>query len=361
MPPYRTPTADRAAIREIVDGWILWRDCGAWDRLLAAWHPNGRMSSTRFEGLAADFVAQTRRAYEAGARVRHQQSGFWCELAGDRAYAVTNMTICQRSEIDGVPVDVTCEGRFVDFLSFRSGRWALDRRQPAYDRDRLDVVRPGDSLVLDNAVLSSFPEAYRHLAYVQERAGHRINRDLPETHGEGWARLMTEAEAWLKAGATKSPPPRRVIVGERDELSCVDQDELIISCRTPVSGLATRNVWASDSTSDYRTPLERVPWPPGITPPPGGTRFSVVDLAPGYRASALHRTDSLDYVLCLDGQVEMLLDDGSVTLRPGDIAIQRGTNHGWANHGEETARLAVILIDGVPKRDGSIAAGNMAP
>lgn len=361
--PERSRLLDEANIRAIVDGWIMWRDGAAWDKLLAAWHPGGRMSSTRFEGAAADFVEQTRRAYEAGARVRHAQSGFRCEISGDRAFAVTGMTITQRGDLDDVPIDIVCTGCFVDFLSFRAGRWALDRRQPAYDWDRVDAVNPGTALVFDETLLAEFPRAYRYLAYLQHRAGHAINLDLPEARGPSWKALMAEASAWLNESDVLRdlPSPRRVVVGEVEGRSVVLHDEALGPGRTPVEGLHTRAIWATDAAADYRTPLDRVPWPAGIAPPAGGTRFSILDIAPGHRGAHLHCTDTMDYVLCLAGAVEILLDDGAVTLRAGDVAIQCGTNHGWANTGADVARVAVILVDGQPKRSGSIAGQEMAP
>lgn len=361
----RSLLSDRAQIRAIVDGWIMWRDGGAWDELLSAWHSGGKMSSTRFEGSAVEFVEQTRRAYDAGARVRHTQSGFRCEISGDRAFAITGMTITQRGDLDGVPIDIVCTGCFVDFLSFRVGRWALDRRQPAYDWDRIDPVHPGTVLAFDKQLLAGFPRAYRHLAYLQHRAGHTINLNLPEARGPSWRALMAEVSAWLADGAAHAArdlaPPRRVVVGEVEGRSIVRHDDVLGPGRTPVEGLRTRVVWASDAAADHRTTLDRVPWPIGIAPPMGGTRFSILDIAPGHRGAYLHRTDTVDYVLCLAGKVEMLLDDGAVTLHAGDVAIQCGANHGWANEGPDTARLAVVLVDGQPKRDGSVAGQEMAP
>lgn len=216
MAPSRSPESDRAAIREIVDGWIIWRDGGDWDRLSNAWHPGGRMISTRFDGLATDFVAQTKAAYEADGRVKHMQGGFWCETSKDRAISVTGMSILQRAIVHGVEVDVTCLGAFVDFFSYRDGRWAIERRRPAYDRDRMDPVTPGATLNLDSGKLASFPPAYRHLAYVQDGLGHTINRDLAETRGHSWSRLMAAGRAWLAedaGSASDLPSPRRIITG----------------------------------------------------------------------------------------------------------------------------------------------------
>ena len=110
-------------------------------------------------------------------------------------------------------------------------------------------------------------------------------------------------------------------------------------------------VWATDATPfDYRRDEDMGERPLGIAPPAGGTRFSVVEIQPG-NAPHLHRTDSIDYVICLQGEVEMQLDDGAaVKMVAGDVMVQRGTNHGWLNRGATPCRLAVVLIDGKPKR-----------
>ena len=62
----------------------------------------------------------------------------------------------------------------------------------------------------------------------------------------------------------------------------------------------------------------------------------------------MHKTDSVDYIILLSGEVTMLLDDGEVTMKPLDVVIQRGTNHAWINNGSEPAVLAAILIDARP-------------
>jgi uncharacterized cupin superfamily protein len=60
----------------------------------------------------------------------------------------------------------------------------------------------------------------------------------------------------------------------------------------------------------------------------------------------MHRTETIDYVIVIEGEIEMDMDDSTVKLKQGDILIQRGTNHAWANRSKKTARIAFVLLDG---------------
>ena len=76
-----------------------------------------------------------------------------------------------------------------------------------------------------------------------------------------------------------------------------------------------------------------------------GTVLRIGVLAPGTR-SPMHRTESLDYGICLEGECDMELDGGEVvTVRAGDVIIQRGTNHRWHNRSDAPCRFAWILVD----------------
>lgn len=81
----------------------------------------------------------------------------------------------------------------------------------------------------------------------------------------------------------------------------------------------------------------------------GGTVCRIVDFGPGGNP-LMHRTQSLDYGIVLEGTIEMELDDGSVTvLKRGDIAVQRGTNHAWRNPSKtEWTRMLFVLQDCQP-------------
>jgi hypothetical protein len=114
-----------------------------------------------------------------------------------------------------------------------------------------------------------------------------------------------------------------------------------------------------------------------LAPPKNGTRIRVLDIPPegdrlkdltpeqarahfeeigageasslgkgGAKHAFMHRTETVDYGIVLDGELVLIMDEGETTVRAGDIVIQRGTNHGWANRSDRNCRIAFILIDG---------------
>ncbi len=78
-----------------------------------------------------------------------------------------------------------------------------------------------------------------------------------------------------------------------------------------------------------------------------GTVFRIVEFAPGV-APRNHRTDSIDYAVVISGEIDMELDDSVVHLKAGDVVVQRGTIHNWANRGTAPCTIAFALIDGKP-------------
>jgi hypothetical protein len=188
---------DTARIIQVVHDWAIWRDAGDWERFRTVWHDDAWMSATWFQGPAAKFIEVSRAGFEKGVSILHFLGGSSVELRGARAVAQTKMTISQRGAVDGVAVDVVCTGRFYDFFEERSGRWAIVRRQPIYEKDRMDPVDPAARLELDPALLARFPEGYRHLAYLQSRLGFTVKPDMPQLRGPEVERLYAQGQAWL--------------------------------------------------------------------------------------------------------------------------------------------------------------------
>jgi hypothetical protein len=189
--------ATELRIRRVVENWALFRDAGRWDAFAGVWHDDGWMTATWFQGPASDFIRVSRQAFDAGVNILHFLGGFSCEIGGERAIAQTKMTIQQRAPVHGILVDATCTGRFYDFLEQRDGVWAIVRRQPIYEKDRLDPVDPAAHLTLDQQVLARFPEGYRHLAYLQEQAGYTVKPGLPGLRGPEVELLYREGRDWL--------------------------------------------------------------------------------------------------------------------------------------------------------------------
>jgi hypothetical protein len=196
---------DRALIRDLVENWALWRDAGDWERFRTVWHEDAVMMATWFQGPATEFIRVSREGFERGVNILHFLGGTTIDLAGERAIAQTKMTISQRAEVEGVICDVTCTGRFYDFLERRQGSWGIVLRQPIYEKDRLDPIDPAASLALDSDRLDRFPVGYRHLAYLQSGIGYDVKVDMPGLTGPEVERLYRRGETWLAGGELGDP------------------------------------------------------------------------------------------------------------------------------------------------------------
>jgi hypothetical protein len=133
-------------------------------------------------------------------------------------------------------------------------------------------------------------------------------------------------------------------------------------------------LWVTDSTPASNAGV-RDPVPDGVLPriPPatrGGTVLRIVDFVPGSAGRAdprelarrgarvtpdrsakdpgFHATDTVDYAICLEGEIWAVLDEGETLMRAGDVLIQRGTYHAWSNRSDRVCRMAFVLIDAEP-------------
>ena len=193
---------DKLAIRQTVDNWAIYRDSADWERFKTVWHDDGWMTATWFQGPAEKFIEISREGFNKGVNILHFLGGWTCDIVGQRAISQTKMTINQRAPVDGVLVDVVCTGRFYDFFEKRQGRWGIVRRQPVYEKDRMDPVDPSAVLKLDAELLGRFPEGYRHLAYLQSKNGFQVKLGLPGLRGAAIEKLYAEGKGWLAGVST---------------------------------------------------------------------------------------------------------------------------------------------------------------
>jgi mannose-6-phosphate isomerase-like protein (cupin superfamily) len=149
----------------------------------------------------------------------------------------------------------------------------------------------------------------------------------------------------------KHVPVRRVVTGhDTKNVAQVVWDSTIEKVKRGKSGFLT-HLWNTKETpADIGTGMFIADTgdEPHITPPPpGGSRFVMIDYPPG-NSGTMHRTETIDYIIVLSGEIDMVMDDSTVTLRAGDTMVQRGTNHAWFNRGTENARVAFVLVDAQP-------------
>jgi hypothetical protein len=106
--------------------------------------------------------------------------------------------------------------------------------------------------------------------------------------------------------------------------------------------------------------------PMRIPPEKNGSKFRVVEFPPdsqrvwtplaatgvahdaGARHPGFHKTNTVDYAIVLDGEIYAMMDVGETLLKPGDVLIQRGTNHAWSNRSDGPCRIAFVVIDAEP-------------
>lgn len=111
---------------------------------------------------------------------------------------------------------------------------------------------------------------------------------------------------------------------------------------------AFHELWITDQMPAQIAATEPEPTErPVRTPPPsGGVTVRFTEMAPGAE-SPMHRTETLDVGVVLEGETWLLLDDGSETrVGPGDAVVQRGTNHAWANRSDSPVRMVFVMVDG---------------
>jgi mannose-6-phosphate isomerase-like protein (cupin superfamily) len=165
---------------------------------------------------------------------------------------------------------------------------------------------------------------------------------------------------------------RRVVAGEDETGKAVIQfDSEAQNVSQPTSSIETTLLWVTDSAPASNAGNEdTADQVIGIPPPPNGSIFRTVEFGPegsegasdeleylstvgaeqeeGARHPGMHKTNSIDYAIILTGEIDMLVDEDEVHLKAGDVVVQRGNNHAWANRGTEPCKIAFILIDAVP-------------
>ena len=127
-----------------------------------------------------------------------------------------------------------------------------------------------------------------------------------------------------------------------------------VSERIAHAGVVLHEVWSTfEAPAVISAEVETDPaaGEMSLPPPRSGTKIRISEFQPDSLDAAglqspIHRTETIDYGVVLEGEIVLVLDDSDVLLRAGDIVIQRGTSHAWANRGDCVAKVAFVMVDG---------------
>jgi uncharacterized cupin superfamily protein len=174
------------------------------------------------------------------------------------------------------------------------------------------------------------------------------------------------------------PPIRRIVTGDNAQGHSMIVEDAPCACVRTVPerpNYRSVNVWRTTEAPVPVLEPDTIAQHQGILPPgQGGTILRIIDIPPESKDPAerqrqisamfkgmfsdahhdqragvhpgMHKTDTVDYAIVLQGEIHAVMDEGETLMRAGDVLIQRGTNHAWANRSDQMARICFVLIDG---------------
>ena len=140
---------------------------------------------------------------------------------------------------------------------------------------------------------------------------------------------------------------RRIVTGiDASGKAIVILDGEAPNVRRRPSGILSTLLWVTDASPARYADADVAAREMGIPPPTHGTVLRVVEFPPAGANPdpGMHRTESVDYGIVLEGEIDLVLDDSEVRLKAGDVVVQQGTVHGWINRGKINCRVAFVLI-----------------
>lgn len=149
--------------------------------------------------------------------------------------------------------------------------------------------------------------------------------------------------------------PRRIVTGIQNGKSTVIEDREVQNVAEHLPGLIISDIWNTQKTPaslDWEDLIPNTGFP---ETPENGTYFRYVvippdkDLGVEFKAGELHpmmhKTRTLDYIIILSGELYLIMEEGEILLKAGDIVIQRGTKHAWSNRSDTSCIQLAVLID----------------
>jgi len=144
---------------------------------------------------------------------------------------------------------------------------------------------------------------------------------------------------------------RRIVTGSNDEgksIILIDGDAT--NYKEVAPGFKRTDIWTTETTPSDNTGNEDMGAREVLFPSQSGSLFTYAEIDPGHGVDeqGWHATDTVDYIVILNGEIYCLLGEEEVLLKAGDVLVQRGTHHAWVNRSSETCILVGVIIGANP-------------
>jgi len=190
---------DRLKIREICEGWGVYRDGADWKNYRSMFHDDAYVTTSWNQCRIDEFIEASKEGFDKGSSfmyIVHRINGQAIDVQGDRAVSAMKVTITTRFTFDGIEVDNEADCRFFFFLDKREGNWGIKFMTLLFDKDKMIPVHPGRSFDIPENEVKEFPSGYRYLAWAESKLGSKPKMDL-NAHGPERNILYAKLKDWL--------------------------------------------------------------------------------------------------------------------------------------------------------------------
>lgn len=132
--------------------------------------------------------------------IMHRENGTLANvnLEKERGIGKMKATITQRFILQGIPVDIECDCRFIFFAKIENGEWKAQYVKLFYEKDKMIPVDGKTVPTFPAEELAKYTEGYQYLGAAQNSLGHKILNDLPNANNKGWFDMYSAMADWLQ-------------------------------------------------------------------------------------------------------------------------------------------------------------------
>jgi hypothetical protein len=186
---------DKFSIKELIEFERFCRDNAVWEEMKKCFAVNSLVTVSWFKGTGLEFIEASKKMKEYAV---HKLNDTLVWVNGDRAVAITMATIQIRTDFGGYPVELQSDVKLMYRTQKSDDSWYIVSIDGIYEKDSLINCYPNNEISIPKEDFLKFRASYANLSYVLNKAGYKINMDLPGIdRPETVTRIYAEVEEWL--------------------------------------------------------------------------------------------------------------------------------------------------------------------